>query len=118
MSAMARRPVSCRAALAQEHGSNPNGSCVEVAELPDGAIAVRNSRDPFGPAFSYTRAEVTAFGGRQGRRVRRPVPGRQNRVMTGKVMESTLERSGKAVIWCCVRSPQSFRRCGRAVARW
>jgi Domain of unknown function (DUF397) len=41
--------------------SNPNGSCVEVAELPDGAIAVRNSRYPAGPALIYTPAEVTAF---------------------------------------------------------
>ena len=41
--------------------SNPNGSCVEVAELPDGGIAVRNSRHPGGPALIYTPAEVTAF---------------------------------------------------------
>lgn len=41
--------------------SNPSGSCVEVAELPDGAIAVRNSRHPCGPALIYTRAEVAAF---------------------------------------------------------
>lgn len=41
--------------------SNPSGSCVEVAELADGAIAVRNSRHPSGPALIYTRAEVEAF---------------------------------------------------------
>lgn len=41
--------------------SNPNGSCVEVAGLPDGAIAVRNSRHPGGPALIYTPAEITAF---------------------------------------------------------
>jgi hypothetical protein len=41
--------------------SNPNGSCVEVAKLPTGEIAVRNSRDPYGPALVYTPAEVTAF---------------------------------------------------------
>ena len=41
--------------------SNPSGNCVEVAELPDGAVAVRNSRDPHGPALVYTRAEVAAF---------------------------------------------------------
>lgn len=41
--------------------SNPNGSCVEVAELPDGAIAVRNSRDSGGPALIYTPAEIAAF---------------------------------------------------------
>jgi Domain of unknown function (DUF397) len=41
--------------------SNPYGSCVEVAKLPGGDIAVRNSRDPLGPALVYTPAEVTAF---------------------------------------------------------
>jgi hypothetical protein len=41
--------------------SNPSGSCVEVAELPGGAVAVRNSRDPLGPALVYTPAEISAF---------------------------------------------------------
>ncbi|HXL20519.1 MAG TPA: DUF397 domain-containing protein [Streptosporangiaceae bacterium] len=45
----------------KSHYSNPNGSCVEVAELPGGAIAVRNSRHPGGPALIYTPGEVTAF---------------------------------------------------------
>ena len=41
--------------------SNPSGSCIEVAELPGDAVAVRNSRYPSGPALIYTRAEITAF---------------------------------------------------------
>jgi hypothetical protein len=42
--------------------SNPSGNCVECAILPDGAgIAVRNSRDPEGPALIYTTAEMEAF---------------------------------------------------------
>ncbi len=41
--------------------SNPSGSCVAVAELSGGAIAVRNSRHPSGPALIYTSAEVAAF---------------------------------------------------------
>jgi hypothetical protein len=41
--------------------SNPSGNCVEVAALPDGAVAVRNSRHPSGPALVYTRAEISAF---------------------------------------------------------
>jgi Domain of unknown function (DUF397) len=45
----------------KSRASNPTGSCVEVAELPGGAIAVRNSRHPSGPALVYTRAEVAAF---------------------------------------------------------
>ena len=45
----------------KSRASNPTGSCVEVAALADGAIAVRNSRHPSGPALIYTRAEVEAF---------------------------------------------------------
>ena len=41
--------------------SNPSGNCVEVACLPTGEIAVRNSRFPTGPALLYTRAEIAAF---------------------------------------------------------
>ncbi len=41
--------------------SNPNGSCVELAELAGGAVAVRNSRHPGGPALIYTPAEINAF---------------------------------------------------------
>jgi len=41
--------------------SNPSGSCVEVAALPDGQIALRNSRHPSGPALIYTRGEIAAF---------------------------------------------------------
>ncbi|SEN74926.1 DUF397 domain-containing protein [Actinacidiphila rubida] len=41
--------------------SNQSGNCVEVAALPDGSVAVRNSRHPDGPALIYTRAEITAF---------------------------------------------------------
>jgi Domain of unknown function (DUF397) len=41
--------------------SNPTGSCVEIAEVPGGAVAVRNSRDTDGPALIYPRAEMAAF---------------------------------------------------------
>jgi len=39
------------------------GNCVEVAFLPDGDVAVRNSRDPAGPALVFTRTEWEAFLG-------------------------------------------------------
>jgi len=45
----------------KSRASNPSGSCVEIAELPSDEIAVRNSRQPSGPALVYTRAEVVAF---------------------------------------------------------
>ena len=41
--------------------SNPNGACVELAALPSGEIAMRNSRFPAGPVLLYTHAEITAF---------------------------------------------------------
>ncbi|HEY8472031.1 MAG TPA: DUF397 domain-containing protein [Natronosporangium sp.] len=48
--------------------SNPSGNCVELATLPDGGVAVRNSRHPDGPALIYTREEIAAFlaGARDG----------------------------------------------------
>lgn len=37
------------------------GDCVEVAALPGGGAAVRNSNDPDGVTLRYTRAEWAAF---------------------------------------------------------
>ncbi|MFT2014398.1 DUF397 domain-containing protein [Streptomyces sp. 796.1] len=37
------------------------GECVEVAGLPSGEVAVRNSRHPEGPALVFTKAELRAF---------------------------------------------------------
>jgi Domain of unknown function (DUF397) len=39
------------------------GNCVEVAFLDGGAIAMRNSRHPDGPALIFTRDEWNAFLG-------------------------------------------------------
>lgn len=41
--------------------SGAQGNCVEVAGLASGQIAVRNSRDPQGPALVYTMDEIAAF---------------------------------------------------------
>jgi hypothetical protein len=41
--------------------SNSQGTCVEVARLAGGGVAMRNSRHPAGPALIYTRAEIDAF---------------------------------------------------------
>ena len=43
--------------------SNPSGDCIEVAALDSGAVAVRNSRDPHGPALVYTRAQCVRCPG-------------------------------------------------------
>ncbi|MEV5653034.1 DUF397 domain-containing protein [Nocardia sp. NPDC052254] len=41
--------------------SNPSGNCVELADLSNGLVAVRNSRDPEGAVLVYTRPEIDAF---------------------------------------------------------
>ena len=41
--------------------SNSQGACVELAKLTEGEFAVRNSRNPDGPALIYTRAEIAAL---------------------------------------------------------
>jgi NADH:ubiquinone oxidoreductase subunit len=45
----------------KSHRSNSQGNCVELAQLPDGSVAVRNSRHPAGPALVYTKAEIQAL---------------------------------------------------------
>ena len=41
--------------------SAANGNCVEVAPLPGGGVAVRDSKDPEGPILRFTAAEWAAF---------------------------------------------------------
>jgi len=41
--------------------SGGNGSCVEVASNLPGIIAIRDSKDPQGPALIFTPREWTAF---------------------------------------------------------
>jgi len=43
-----------------QHGDR-RAACVEMAVLPGGSIAMRNSRHPGGPALIYTHAEIEAF---------------------------------------------------------
>lgn len=55
------RASSLDARWVKSRHSNAEGNCVEVATLVDGGVALRNSRDPDGPALVYTPAEVAAF---------------------------------------------------------
>jgi hypothetical protein len=57
MSAAALQRVTWQKSLR----SNSQGNCVEMAKLPGGSVAVRNSRHPNGPALVYTRAEIEAL---------------------------------------------------------
>jgi Domain of unknown function (DUF397) len=38
-----------------------NSNCVEVAQLPDGQIGVRDSKVPYGPVLHFTPGEWNAF---------------------------------------------------------
>lgn len=49
--------------IKSSHSGPTGGNCVEVAFLADGAVAVRNSRCPDGPALIFTNAEWDAFIG-------------------------------------------------------
>lgn len=40
-----------------------NGNCVEVANLPDGRVGVRHSRNTLGPILRFTPDEWHAFLG-------------------------------------------------------
>lgn len=37
------------------------GQCFEIADLPDGRVTVRDSKDPSGPTLVFTLAEWHAF---------------------------------------------------------
>jgi hypothetical protein len=41
--------------------SSATGNCVQTAKLPDGGVAIRNSRQPDGPALLFAEAEIRAF---------------------------------------------------------
>jgi hypothetical protein len=49
--------------IKSSHSGPTGGNCVEVAFLIGGAVAIRNSRQPDGPALVFTRPEWEAFLG-------------------------------------------------------
>jgi hypothetical protein len=53
-------PATSLAGVRWEAG---RGAPIELAALPGGAVAMRHSRYPRGPALIYTRAEIEAFIG-------------------------------------------------------
>jgi hypothetical protein len=53
-------PDLSRARWKKSSRSSGNGQCVEMADLGD-AVAVRDSKDPNGPALIFTPCEWMAF---------------------------------------------------------
>jgi Domain of unknown function (DUF397) len=41
--------------------SSPNGNCVEIAKLPGELAAVRDSKDPHGPALIFGATATAVF---------------------------------------------------------
>lgn len=55
----ARQPGQLR--WRKSRHSNPSGNCVEVAGLPAGGMAVRDSKDPGGPVLIVAASDWRAF---------------------------------------------------------
>jgi hypothetical protein len=49
------------AAWRKSQRSNSQGACVEIARIDAGTVAMRNSRDPQGPALIYRRESIEAL---------------------------------------------------------
>ena len=49
------------AAWRKSQRSNSQGACVEIARVGAGTVAMRNSRDPQGPALIYRRETIAAL---------------------------------------------------------
>lgn len=54
-------PTHVKLVWRKASASTTNGNCVEVAPLPGGGVAVRDSKDPEGPSLRFTAAEWAAF---------------------------------------------------------
>ena len=65
MNDLLRSPGTIRPATAsswtKSSFSHANGNCVEVADLPDGKVGLRNSRDVSGPVLQIQPEEWQAF---------------------------------------------------------
>jgi len=57
---MSAHPSSSDLPWRKATASGANG-CIEVAPLPDGGVAIRDSKDPAGPVLSFTRHEWLSF---------------------------------------------------------
>lgn len=58
---MTGRPEVAGVTWQKSSRSNDENACVEVAALPGGSRAVRDSKHPHGPVLIFTAAEWAAF---------------------------------------------------------
>ncbi len=63
--------------------SSNEGECVEVASLPDGARAVRDSKDPNGPSFQPLKGDALLLSHQELRQLRQ-APGGKRQAMLGR----------------------------------
>jgi hypothetical protein len=47
--------------IKSSYSGSGGGNCVEIADLDNGHRAVRDSKDPAGPALTFSAAEWSAF---------------------------------------------------------
>lgn len=55
------QPASAPLEWVKSSYSGNNGNCVEVAVLPGGGRALRDSKNPSGPVLTFTDAEFGVF---------------------------------------------------------
>ncbi|WP_405536289.1 DUF397 domain-containing protein [Streptomyces sp. NBC_00075] len=55
------QPASTPLTWVKSSYSGNNGDCVEVAALPGGGRALRDSKDPSGPVLTFSGAEFARF---------------------------------------------------------
>ena len=58
---MSTSPIDRSGLAWQKSRASGGGGCVELAPLPDGGVAVRDSKDRTGPVLEFTRHEWVSF---------------------------------------------------------
>lgn len=54
-------PLNGLAWRKSSYSSDYTGNCVEIAETPHAAVAIRDSKNPFGPSLKVTATAFRAF---------------------------------------------------------
>lgn len=81
-----------RATWRKSSYSGANGSCIEVACHPPGAVVVRDSKYAAGPRLSFTAGQWTAFTGS----LKERAPGRCRNGLSTGLSQTANGASGRA----------------------